>query len=65
MVTKKRSEALILKVLALKKGPTLAGKVLTSRSNKALIDAQRLQRVEKAFEKARHGKNLFGLEDAK
>jgi len=64
MTTKKRS-ALALKVLARKKGGSAAGSALSSRANKAFIDAQRLQRVQQAFEKARHGKNLFGLEDAK
>lgn len=64
MATKKRSEALILKILARKRGPSIAGKILGSRASKAFVDAQRLQRVQHAFEKARHGKNLFGLEDA-
>jgi hypothetical protein len=63
MATKKRSEALALKLIAKKSG-SVAGKALTLRANKAFIDAQRLQRVQQAFEKARHGKNLFGLEDA-
>ena len=65
MVTKKHSQALTFQVLGRKKGQTITGRVLTAQANKALIDAQRLQRVQKAFEKARHGKNLFGLEDAK
>jgi hypothetical protein len=64
MITKKRSQALTFQALARKKGQSVAGRILTSQANKALIDAQRLQRVQKAFEKARHGKNLFGLEDA-
>lgn len=65
MVTKKRSEALALQNPARKKGQSIAGKALVLRANKAFIDDQRLQRVQRAFEKARHGKNLFGLEDAK
>jgi gluconate kinase len=64
MSTKKRSEALTLKIIAKKKGKSPVGKALASQANKAFIDAQRLQRVQQAFEKARHGKNLFGLEDA-
>ena len=64
MAIKLRSRGLILTLLARKKGETVSGKVLTSQANKAFIDAQRLQRVQRAFEKARHGKNLFGLEDA-
>jgi hypothetical protein len=64
MVTKKRSQALTFQVLARKKGQSIAGRVLTAQANKTMIDAQKLQRVQRAFEKARHGKNLFGLEDA-
>jgi hypothetical protein len=63
MVTKKRSQALSFQLLARKKGQSVADRVLTAQANKTMIDNQRLQRVQ-AFEKARHGKNLFGLEDA-
>jgi hypothetical protein len=64
-MSSKKREALTLKILARKKAASGAGKALTTRANKAFVDAQRLQRVQQAFEKARHGKNLFGLEDAK
>jgi hypothetical protein len=63
MASKKLSQALALRILA-RKSKTTAGKALTLQANKSFVDAQRLQRVQKAFEKARHGKNLFGLEDA-
>jgi hypothetical protein len=63
MASKKLSQAIALRNLA-RKSKTTAGKALTFQANKSFVDAQRLQRVQKAFEKARHGKNLFGLEDA-
>jgi hypothetical protein len=64
MATIKKSRALILRVLAAKKGDTPSGRALASRANKEYIDAQRLQRVQKALERARRGKSLFGLRNA-